>query len=120
MKCRRGEESNRSLRLRLHSGLRQSGAPSAWHSFGTPKGVPFQFCGLVGLVGGCEIELEGDVLAAFAEALGVFVALEPAVDAGLGRVAALHVEDDFGAGVGFAAVVDKLVGAFAGFHWRLG
>jgi hypothetical protein len=34
---------------------------------------------------------------------GVFVALEPAVDAGLGaglgRVAALHVEDDFGAGV---------------------
>jgi hypothetical protein len=50
----------------------------------------------------------------------VFVALEPAVDAGLRGVAALHVEDDFGAGVGFAAVDDEFVEIFAGFHWRLG
>lgn len=61
-------------------------------------------------------EFDGDALVGFAAALGVFVALEPAVDAGLRRVAALHVEDDFGAGVGFAAVVDQLVEVFAGFH----
>jgi len=53
-------------------------------------------------------------------ALGVFVALEPAGNAGLRRVAALHVEDGFGAGVGFAAVVDEFVEVFAGFHCRLG
>jgi hypothetical protein len=75
---------------------------------------------LVGLAGGWEIEFHGDALVAFAAALGVFVALEPSVDAGLRRVAALHVEDGFGAGVGFAAVVDKLVEVFAGFHWRWG
>ena len=44
--------------------------------------------------------------AALAEALGEVVALEPAVDAGLGDLHALHVEDGFGAGAGFAAVGD--------------
>jgi hypothetical protein len=51
-------------------------------------------------VGGREIKFHGDALVAFAAALGVFVALEPAVNARLRRVAALHVEDGFGAGVG--------------------
>jgi hypothetical protein len=78
---------------------------------------PFPFGGSGWSTDGWEIEFHGDSLVAFAAALGVFVALKPAVDAG---VAALHVEDGFGAGVGFAAVVDKLVEVFAGFHWRLG
>ena len=39
----------------------------------------------------------------------MFVALEPAVDARLGRVAALRVEDGLGAGIGFAAVAYELV-----------
>jgi hypothetical protein len=42
-----GKKAIQSLRLRLHSGLRQSGAPSAWLSFGTPEGVPFLFAGLI-------------------------------------------------------------------------
>jgi hypothetical protein len=41
--------------------------------------------------------------------LAVFVALEPAVDHLLGGADGLQVEDDFGAGVGLAAVVDELV-----------
>jgi hypothetical protein len=59
--------------------------------------------------GGLEVEAGGDAGSAFAAALGVFVALEPAVDAGLVDSALLHVEDDFGAGVGDAAVVDYFV-----------
>jgi hypothetical protein len=39
----------------------------------------------------------------------VFVALEPAVDARLVESDALHVEDGFGARVGFAAVADDFV-----------
>jgi hypothetical protein len=56
-----------------------------------------------------DIDAGGDAGSAFAVALGVFVALEPVVDAGLIDSALLHVEDDFGAGVGFAAVVDYFV-----------
>ncbi len=82
--------------------------------------MPLPVCGSGELAGWCQIELEGDALTPFAEPLGVFIALEPAVDAGLVDSALLHVGDGFGAGVGFAAVVDQLVEVFAGFHWRLG
>ncbi|MEI9980847.1 MAG: hypothetical protein WDN23_17960 [Edaphobacter sp.] len=46
----------------------------------------------------------------------MLVALKPAVDAGLVEPDALHVEDGFGAGIGFAAVVDDFVEVFAGVH----
>jgi hypothetical protein len=51
----------------------------------------------------------GEAGVALAEALAVFVALEPEVDHLLGGADALHVEDGFGAGGGHAAVVDELV-----------
>jgi hypothetical protein len=38
-----------SLRLRLYSGLRQSGSAFGLASFGTPEGVPFRFVGLYSL-----------------------------------------------------------------------
>ena len=58
------------------------------------------------------VESGGDSGSALAEALGVFVALEPAVDHALGCSHLLHVEDSFDAGVGFAAVVDEFVEVF--------
>ena len=58
--------------------------------------------------------------AAVAEALGVFVALERAVDTGLIDSALLHVEDGFGAGVGFAAVADEFVEVFVESHLLVG
>ena len=45
---------------------------------------------------------------------GVFLALEPAVDEGLGSAGALHVGDDLGAGEGLAAVGDDFVELFVG------
>jgi hypothetical protein len=43
------------------------------------------------------------------KALGMFVALEPSVDAGLGRAGLLHVGDDLGACVGFGTVGNEFV-----------
>ncbi len=44
-----------------------------------------------------------DGCVSFADALTAFVALEPAVDAGLVHAEGLHVEDGFGTGAGLAA-----------------
>ena len=65
-----------------------------------------------------EVDEGGEGCFSFAEALGVLLALEPAVDAGLGCAGLLHVGDDLGAGVGVAAVVDDFVEVFVeGSHW---
>lgn len=61
----------------------------------------------VGLGVQVDFEVDGPLL--FAAALGVLIALEPAVDHGLGDPDGLHMQDSLGAGVGFATVVDEFV-----------
>jgi hypothetical protein len=78
--------------------------------FGAASGSLFE--GDVADVEGA-LEVLGAVEEAFAPCR-LFLALEPAVDEGLGGAAALHVGDDLGAGEGLAAVGDEFVEVFVG------
>jgi len=94
-----------SFRLRLHSGLRQSGAHLSDDKAVAKMGHP--------VPSGCRL-FAGQGFALGTKLGGEFLALEPSVDERLGCAAGLHFGDDRAACHELAAVGDELIEVFVG------